>query len=776
MRPCIFIVMAVYRPDPAYLKAQLHSLVAQTHDRLHLVAVIADTRSGPLVRELADAAGLPLRLVQSDIALDAVRAFEAGLGETLRLIEAQGGPGDAEALIALCDQDDIWHADRLEKGVAALRKSGADLVHSDARLVAADGGTVLQRSMFAYERRKHHPGLRGLLYRNNITGMTTLMRPRLVRLALPFPAQSGVHFYHDLWLGLLAAATGGVHLIRAPLVDYRQHGSNAIGAVDRRRRPDRTGRERLPVPMWLRREAAGYALARYLAYATHNRIADAVADGRLAHGEARIGPLRPFLKRMRGAGTHLRDAAGLALQGKGRLARIAAGFAVVSAGRTVWTLREVMGPGLDAAVDGFDARLYSLSPGVTPRPPVSQPEPDKPATGHEGVVDLRKAPRWTPAFTAGAPAVTVLVPTLNPTEVFAGIATALDIGLGLAVRGFHVRLVATDLPVSSPGTSRGFVLGRLGPGADAQAVAERISLHCGVQGPTLPAHRDDIFLATAWWSAHVAEKLIRRHGMTQTRFLYLIQDYEPRFYAWGPEYADAMASYGFDFEPIFNTTLLRDWFAAEGFGFAGDDALAFHPAIDIARYARGARAPRSGGRRRLALYGRPDVPRNMYATAVEALARFVEAEGLGPEDIAPVSIGQRHGDVTLPGGVVLKSLGKLPWEDYPDYLRGVDLGLSLMYSPHPSHPPLEMAAAGVRVVTNSFGPKDLGRLSPAILSAPATAPDLARALAAAWAAGPVQQADREIDLTALGLAPEAMIDALAARLAKRLPHGQGCVS
>ena len=364
----------------------------------------------------------------------------------------------------------------------------------------------------------------------------------------------------------------------------------------------------------------------------------------------------------------------------------------------------------------------------------------------------------------------MLVPTLNPTEIFAGIVTALDIGLGLAARGYRVRFIATDLPVSSPGTSRGFILHRLGPSADVGTIANRISLHCGVQSPTLPAHRGDIFLATAWWSAHVAEKLIRRHGYDQERFFYLIQDYEPHFYAWGPEYADAMASYDFNFEPVFNTTLLRDYFAARGFGFATPDALAFHPSIDIARYSRGKRDSARPGPRRLALYGRPDVPRNMYATAVEALARFVEREGLGSDDIDLISIGQNHGDVTLPGGLTLKSLGKLPWEDYPDYLCSVDLGLSLMYSPHPSHPPIEMAASGVRVVTNSFGPKDLNQLSPAILSVPATAPDLADALSVAWQAGPVPQQEREIDLTKLGLDPELMIDQLAERLANRLPH------
>jgi hypothetical protein len=41
------------------------------------------------------------------------------------------------------------------------------------------------------------------------------MRPDVVRLSLPFPRQSGVHYYHDLWLGLIASATDGVRLVTA---------------------------------------------------------------------------------------------------------------------------------------------------------------------------------------------------------------------------------------------------------------------------------------------------------------------------------------------------------------------------------------------------------------------------------------------------------------------------------------------------------------------------------------------------------------------------------
>ncbi|WP_417725765.1 glycosyltransferase [Salipiger sp.] len=777
--PLVFVVMAVFRPDPEHLRAQLASIAAQSHRDLRLVVVIADRVSEDILREAAAAAGLSdPAVVIPENTLDAVRAFEAGIAEAVTRIDAL--PAGTEALIALSDQDDIWYPDRLARGVARLAEHPElQLVHGDGRLVGPDGTTELKPSMFAFERRHRAPGLRGLLYRNNITGMTLLMRPRVARLALPFPPQSGVHFYHDLWLGLLASATGGVGLVPGPLVDYRQHGNNVMGAVDREA-GWLSGRmnagKRVPLSMWLRREAAAYGLARYLAHSTQNRLAEAVQDGRLKHGEAHSAALRPYLRRVRGAGGHLLDAAKLLLTGHPDLARIAAGFAVVSAGRVIWTLREALGPGLEGAIGRFDTRLYSLSPGADPAP-ARREEGDKPAprrraTPWKGLIDIRKEPGWTPEFGSGAPepAYVLMVPTLNPTEIFAGIDTALEIGLGIAARGMHVRIIATDLPVSSYAASRAFVMRRLsGTGAE-----DRVSLHCGVTSETLPAHRGDIFLATAWWTAHVAEKLIRRHGFAHPRFHYLVQDFEPNFYAWGPEFADAMASYDFDFEPLFNTTLLRDYFAGEGFGFARGETLAFRPSIDIDRYARGKRPERAAtAPRKLALYGRPEVPRNMYTTAIEALGRFVEAEGLTPEQIELVSVGLRHDPVALPGGLELRSLGKLPWEEYPGFLLGCDLGLSLMFSPHPSHPPIEMAASGMRVVTNHFGPKDLSRLTPAIESVEATGPALAAALSRAWHAGPVTPEARAIDLASLGLPRDALIDLLAEKLAPALMPAAG---
>ena len=53
-----------------------------------------------------------------------------------------------------------------------------------------------------------------------------------------------------------------------------------------------------------------------------------------------------------------------------------------------------------------------------------------------------------------------------------------------------------------------------------------------------------------------------------------------------------------------------------------------------------------------------------------------------------------------------ESIGKLDIPAYASLLRESAIGVSLMISPHPSYPPLEMAHLGLLVLTNGFASKD----------------------------------------------------------------------
>jgi hypothetical protein len=128
------------------------------------------------------------------------------------------------ALVALCEQDDRWHPEKL----ATLRDAlgDAQLVYSDQRVVDR-GGRVLRGSLWT-KRRNEHSNLASLLVANTVAGAATLFRREVAELALPFPEAPGWQF-HDHWIALVALASGEVAYVERPLYDYVQHGAAVVG-------------------------------------------------------------------------------------------------------------------------------------------------------------------------------------------------------------------------------------------------------------------------------------------------------------------------------------------------------------------------------------------------------------------------------------------------------------------------------------------------------------------------------------------------------------------
>ncbi len=133
--------------------------------------------------------------------------------------------------IAFADQDDIWEPQKLTRLLTEMRNTRALLVHSDLSLID-NQGHLKHPSVWQYEQRQPEKlDAELLLLRNTVTGCATVIASQLAADALPFPPQqqSG-DWYHDHWLALVAAQTGKIAHVREPLVQYRQHGENAVGA------------------------------------------------------------------------------------------------------------------------------------------------------------------------------------------------------------------------------------------------------------------------------------------------------------------------------------------------------------------------------------------------------------------------------------------------------------------------------------------------------------------------------------------------------------------
>ena len=213
-----------------FLAEQWRSLLGQT--RLPDAIVARDDASGDgtwsllqTLRADAEQRGVRVDLQRQSRNLGVVANFEAALA---------AADGD---IVFLCDQDDVWHPDKIATVLAEFaRRPTLTLLHSNARLIDADGAP-LRHTLFRVlevsrrERARLHDGraFDALLRRNLATGATIALRRSLLADARPFPPE----WVHDEWLAIVAAALGEVDCVESPLIEYRQHGGNQIGASRR---------------------------------------------------------------------------------------------------------------------------------------------------------------------------------------------------------------------------------------------------------------------------------------------------------------------------------------------------------------------------------------------------------------------------------------------------------------------------------------------------------------------------------------------------------------
>jgi glycosyltransferase involved in cell wall biosynthesis len=213
-----------------FLEEQLRSVLNQTAPPREIVVSDDTSTDGTVALVQATVAAhrtahpehdLTVRLLQNSAPLGVAKNFEQAI---------LACTGD---LVALCDQDDIWVPDKLQR-MSALFEKRPDLVllHTDARLID-EAGMLLPGTLFsalevsAKSLSAIHAGraFDVLLRRNVITGATTVVRRSFATTVVPFPDA----WVHDEWLAMAASVLGEMDVLEDTLIEYRQHGTNQIG-------------------------------------------------------------------------------------------------------------------------------------------------------------------------------------------------------------------------------------------------------------------------------------------------------------------------------------------------------------------------------------------------------------------------------------------------------------------------------------------------------------------------------------------------------------------
>ena len=205
-----------------YLPEQLDSIGAQTRQPCELV--VCDDGSTDdtiaILKRFQANVSFPVKIVQNAARLGSTRNFDQAIGL------AQG------ELIALCDQDDRWLPQKLERLSECLTEnpflggvfSDAELIDSDGRRV---GTTLFARHKFTTAKQKSFVTCPTgtLLKFDVITGATLMFRSGIRSYCSPIPAT----WVHDGWLAWMLALHSRVTLVPEPLIEYRIHAGQQLG-------------------------------------------------------------------------------------------------------------------------------------------------------------------------------------------------------------------------------------------------------------------------------------------------------------------------------------------------------------------------------------------------------------------------------------------------------------------------------------------------------------------------------------------------------------------
>jgi hypothetical protein len=332
--------------------------------------------------------------------------------------------------------------------------------------------------------------------------------------------------------------------------------------------------------------------------------------------------------------------------------------------------------------------------------------------------------RPLPTFTVPATRtrVNIVTDSVAPSQLFGGVGTALILGTLLANRlNATLRLITRTDPPDARALTAVLRANGLQLGGAFEAV------HAPLDGSvTVEMGPKDLVLTTSWWSTHATLR-----SVPTDRVVYLLQEDERMFYPHGDDRllcAETLATPGLS--TVINTRLLHSHLTLGPHAVSGLAARAtwFEPAFVSAA----PNSPKENGRKlRLFFYSRPNNLRNLFWRGTMALCDAIERGILDPEQWQFYFVGKDVPAFAMPRGVEPRIIEGMDWAEYQRFVAGMDAAFVLMDTPHPSYPPLDMAAAGVAVLTNRHGLKiDLSGYSKNILMADADLLSLRTGLAA----------------------------------------------
>ena len=196
-----------------FISEQIESVLNQTYKNIELI--ICDDNSSDNTVDIIkyyQSKDNRIKLYQNKTSLGVVKNFE----KAIMLCSGE--------YIALCDQDDIWHRDKIQKQInTAQNYKEPLLIHSDMSIIDKNGKT-LKNSYIRYKRYNPSIGLPHILGANGVMGNTILINRELLQIILPFPSYIN---NHDYYIAVMAELFAKRVYMKDRLLKYRIHNHNS---------------------------------------------------------------------------------------------------------------------------------------------------------------------------------------------------------------------------------------------------------------------------------------------------------------------------------------------------------------------------------------------------------------------------------------------------------------------------------------------------------------------------------------------------------------------
>lgn len=221
--PHVTILLATHN-GAKNLHAQLESIAVQDFSNWSLI--VSDDRSDDGTRAIIG----EFKDEGHDVTLLEGPCHGAG-ANFMSLVRRYRDYVSQPTFLAFCDQDDVWLADRLSRGLAALGalEESAPALYCSRTWLTDEKLNVRRMSAS----RPRALSFRNALVQNVASGNTILLNPAASQLVAEAAHEPKAVVVHDWWVYQVVAGVNGKLLHDdEPTLMYRQHDDNEIGAND----------------------------------------------------------------------------------------------------------------------------------------------------------------------------------------------------------------------------------------------------------------------------------------------------------------------------------------------------------------------------------------------------------------------------------------------------------------------------------------------------------------------------------------------------------------